>query len=125
MMMGAPLPQRLVTESREVDATEARLREALRAIRTEYGLSLHAAVELRSLRVEAFGALESGPQAAMWRALLSEVRFGVSGRTNGRKVWVESWTLAAHARAHTPDTADTLRNALAALASQDSVGPRD
>jgi hypothetical protein len=121
--MVVPLPQWLFAESRELDAAEAGLREALQAMETEHVLSLNAAQELRSLRVEAFDALGSGLQAAVWKALLSEVRFGVSGRTCGRKVWVESWTLAA--RACTPDTADTARSASAAHAFQDSMGRRD
>ena len=119
------VPDWLETESKELDATEVRLRETLNSLQREYKLGLDAAYEMRSLRMEAFDALESGPQARVWRALLSEVRFGVSGRTYGMKVWVESWTLAARARACTPDTADTPRNASAAHASQDSMGPRD
>ena len=109
--MWVPPPHWLLAESNELDASEARLRNALVAMRTEHGLSLDAAQEMRSQRVEAFDILGSGPQATVWKALLSEVRFGVSGRTNGRKVWVESWKLGAHARACTPDTADTAHSA--------------
>jgi hypothetical protein len=116
------LPQWLRAESQELDIAEALMRKALHAMRTEYNLSLNAAENLRNSGVEAFAALESGPQATVWKALLSEVRFGVSGRTFGRKVWVESWTLAARARACTPDMADTARSAAAADAFQDSMG---
>lgn len=83
---------------------------------------MRVAEELRNLRVDGFDALESGPQAIVWRALLLNARFGVSGRTYGRKVWVESWTLAAHARAGILDMVDSSHSASAAAASQDSVG---
>lgn len=95
-------PTWLLEEMEELDAAEECLSRQRDAIQVQRDLRLRAVDVMRSMEndpTEAFDLLEPDAQAAVWQTLLSDVRFGATGRTNSLKVWVDFWELTTTARA--------------------------